>query len=214
MWATTPTAGVTYSPNNMATTPGITFNNAGTYTVMLMATNAGGTAMATQTINVNSSPSLTIVSTSSVLCVGHTATITASGGTTYTWTSPASNSPSIAVSPTVTTIYSINSTNANGCSSFAIFTQTVSPCTGVESIAGTSQNVSLYPNPNNGNFTIQSGSDITLSIVNELGQLVKTINLDNSNNHQYVIDGLQSGIYFVTGNNGTTIVRQKVVVAK
>lgn len=43
VWSTSPATGVTYNPNNTATNPSITFNNAGTYTVTCAATNSLGT---------------------------------------------------------------------------------------------------------------------------------------------------------------------------
>lgn len=42
-WSASPAAGVVFSPNNANAAPGIKFNNAGTYTLVLAATNSAGT---------------------------------------------------------------------------------------------------------------------------------------------------------------------------
>jgi Secretion system C-terminal sorting domain len=70
--------------------------------------------------------------------------------------------------------------------------------------------VNLYPNPTNGLFTIETNNSNTIQIdlVNKLGQIVKTQNLDPQNN---VIDAqnLSTGIYIVkiTDKNKTSIKR-------
>lgn len=48
------------------------------------------------------------------ICVGQTATLSANGGTNYSW-SNGSNSASISVTPNVTTTYTVTATNPNGC---------------------------------------------------------------------------------------------------
>lgn len=53
-WSTNPSTGVTYSPNNTATQPAITFANPGTYTVTVLASNTSGTSTASQTIAITS----------------------------------------------------------------------------------------------------------------------------------------------------------------
>ena len=49
------------------------------------------------------------------MCISQTATLTASGANSYTWSSGSNNSYEI-VTPTITSLYSVNGTNANGCS--------------------------------------------------------------------------------------------------
>jgi len=68
----------------------------------------------------------------------------------------------------------------------------------------------IFPNPNNGSFTIQSTEKSDLYILNALGQTIKTIHLDNQN--QSVISDLTSGVYFVAGSNFS--LRKKIVVIK
>ena len=73
----------------------------------------GCTNTATKSVTVNTLPSVLITGTTS-LCSGNSISLTASGATTYTW-STTSNSNSISVSPTVNTSYIVSGTDANGC---------------------------------------------------------------------------------------------------
>ncbi len=216
IWSTNPVAGVTYNPNNTAVSPTLAFSIPGTYSVMLMATSIAGSNATMQTFTVNPVPVLTIASTASILCAGNTATLTASGATSYTWSANAGGvtTTTAAVSPTVNTTYSITGVNSFGCSATKSFVQGVSPCLGITAISSSQEIFNLYPNPNNGAFTVKAESDIVLNITNDLGQLVKTIVLSESNGHQTMVNDLQNGIYFVYGNNNNIIVKQKVVVMK
>jgi len=62
-----------------------------------------------------------------------------------------------------------------------------------------STDVLIYPNPNNGNFYIQSGKDIRyLKIVNGLGQIVFSTQMPSGNGQPMELNlPLTSGIYFI-----------------
>lgn len=141
-------------------------------------------------------PTISVATTSSILCTGETATLTASGtSSTYTW-STGNNSPSIIVTPTTTTDYTISGTS-NQCSTSVVVTQTVDLCTGIATIQTNENAVSVFPNPNNGQFTIssQNSDNATFYIYNQLGELVKHQTL---NTNQTVIDTeLSDGVYHV-----------------
>ncbi|MBA3680520.1 MAG: gliding motility-associated C-terminal domain-containing protein [Bacteroidetes bacterium] len=109
------------SPVSTATNPPHTYSVIGNYTVSLTVTDINGcTDVKTSTVSIfNFTPGIVNGST---ICYGETTTVSASGGTSYTW-SPASqvSNTSIAnpaVSPTVTTIYTVtilNTTGSNNC---------------------------------------------------------------------------------------------------
>lgn len=75
---------------------------------------------ATTQITVNPNPTVAVVSTNSV-CIGTSASITANGADTYSW-STGSTTNSITETPTITTTYTVTGTDINSC----INTQTVS----------------------------------------------------------------------------------------
>jgi len=72
----------------------------------------------------------------------------------------------------------------------------------------------IYPNPNNGEFVVRSNSDISLTLINELGQIVRTVMVTESNNHTVSVSDLAKGIYFMTGQKDGAQIHQKIVVVK
>ncbi len=92
-----------------------------TYTV-LGANPTGCAGVNTIQIIVNPIPSLTLTASPSFsLCIGNTATLTASGANSYTWSSPSTISSSIVVTPTAITVYTVVGLSSVGC-------QTVQTC--------------------------------------------------------------------------------------
>ncbi|MES2760554.1 MAG: T9SS type A sorting domain-containing protein [Bacteroidota bacterium] len=81
----------------------------------VVATNTINGCVVTETVNitVNALPSLSVTGTTNI-CNGSTTNLTASGATTYTWDSGA-NTTSISVTPSVTTTYTVNGIDGNGC---------------------------------------------------------------------------------------------------
>ncbi len=115
----------TYSWSTSQTTPTIFVTPASntTYTI----TGTVGSCSNTKTVSVTVGPNLGInlAATSTVFCSGGSATITANGASSYTW-STSSNNTSITVSPAVTTTYTVNGT-AGACSGSAAITISVNP---------------------------------------------------------------------------------------
>jgi hypothetical protein len=165
------------------------------------------------TITVFNNPTVTIVATKTVVCKSDPAiTLTGTGAVTYTWSTNAT-SLAISVKPQVTTTYTVSGTDANGCKSSASKQIVVNTCNSVGELSGAEKGLNVYPNPSNGTFQIQSETDIELTIVNELGQEIKTIKLTSQNEHTVQIDDLAKGIYFIVGQNNTVKINQKIVVA-
>lgn len=102
--------------SNVAVSPTVTT----TYTVD-GDNGVGCISSGTVTVNVDALPSLSITASPTVLCSAGSITLTASGGTTYTWNPGGASSASIVDSPTITTTYTVSSDNASGC----IGTQTI-----------------------------------------------------------------------------------------
>jgi hypothetical protein len=72
--------------------------------------------------------------------------------------------------------------------------------------------LSAYPNPNNGEFTISSTHEGSFRIINELGQLVQVVEITKENNLQTKVEVIAKGVYFVTGIVGGEVVTSKIVV--
>jgi hypothetical protein len=165
-----------------------------------------------QSVSVTATPVVLANSSSSVICTGQTASLTASGAVTYVWNTTATTSV-IAVTPTVTTSYTVTGTS-NGCTASSVVSQSVSACTGISQNTISDNALLIYPNPNNGLFTISATSEITLNVINNLGQIVKTVSLTEANNYNTSVSDLSSGIYFIVSKNNQQVVSKKIVVAK
>lgn len=156
---------------------------------------------ATVCLNINSTPTVSATLASSVICgppFQGTATINASGATTYTWNTSATGS-SIVVSPSITTTYTVTGTDVNGCYNTAIITQSVDACTGLRQMGGDSSGLEVYPNPNNGVFNVyikNISSTMNVSILNVIGQVVFSQKINNVNT-EIDLKEFGNGIYFI-----------------
>jgi hypothetical protein len=140
-------------------------------------------------------PVITVVSSASLLCDGQSATITANGANTYTWSTNVTGNQ-IVVSPTSTTTYTVYGTSAFGCDTNFAFTQNVVSCTGIQS-NNLSNSFQIYPNPNMGAFQIEISSELIgteLRFYNNLGQLIKTQKLESAKNKIQI--NVASGVYY------------------
>lgn len=115
-----------YQWSNGATTQSIRVKTSGNYTVT--ATNAAGFTgtSAPTAVTVNAKPNLTVTANGpTTFCSGNNLTLTASGGSSYLWSTGATT-PSIMV--TTSGNYSVTATNAGGCSAVsAAIVVTVNP---------------------------------------------------------------------------------------
>ncbi len=121
-------AGATYSwtgPNGWTSNlqnpviQNTTTSMSGEYTLTMIFD--GDTGVASTTVLITTQPNIVITPSLQGLCAGDTVTFTASGGTTYLW-STGETTPSITVSPTVTTVYTVTGTANGGCSATATAT--------------------------------------------------------------------------------------------
>lgn len=149
-------------------------------------------------VTVNPNPTVTAVSSASVICAGQSATLTANGATSYTYYPGAITGNPIAPSPSVTTTYTINGIDGNGCFHSTTLVQTVVSCTGVsENSYGIS--IEVYPNPNNGEFILNINSPIenfSCELVNILGQPVLKTEI-NELKQKIQISEIAGGIYYL-----------------
>ena len=70
-------------------------------------------------------------------------------------------------------------------------------------------NVSVFPNPNNGEFTVRCDNMSRITVYNVIGSVVKDI---ETNTDSFIIEGLNSGVYFVNIRNNDSNIIKKVVV--
>jgi len=143
------TGGATYSWDNATSLDNSAINNPNaspttTTTYTVTGTNTTGcTATDQVTVTVNPIPVAT-VSPDVSICLGENTTITASGGTQYSWDIPAS-SASQTVSPTNTTTYTVTVSDGStaNCNATAQVTVTVNP---IPTITVTPPSADICPN--------------------------------------------------------------------
>ena len=107
---------------SVVVTPAITT----TYTVTGTDVN-GCVNTQTVTITVGAQPTITAAASASAICVGGSATLTATGGVTYNWMPGSLSGASVSVTPTTTTTYTVTGTVSAGCFNTATVTVTVNP---------------------------------------------------------------------------------------
>ncbi len=155
---------------------------------------------AISTVSVNANPLVTVTSNMPVLCVGQFATLTANGATSYVWNTSATTS-SISVAPISTTNYTVTGTNLAGCTGNFVFTQNVSICTGLETKNTNPIKLFAYPNPNSGNFTIESSEKIKVELLDVSGKTLLSQEIRDGIN-TIDINEFANGIYILKTNNG------------
>jgi len=123
-------------------------------------------------------PEIHIVAEKKVVCEGETVSLSASGATSYSW-STGQRSASIEISPSVTTTYFVIGANKEGCVNSAFFIQRVEECQG----SVTRLNMDVLPNPSTGYFLVKVqsiGTGLSLQIYNDFGKLVREEKVDSA----------------------------------
>ncbi|MBI4931197.1 MAG: T9SS type A sorting domain-containing protein [Bacteroidetes bacterium] len=123
----TASGGVVYYWNTGATTSIIIVSPSSTTSYSVQVANSSGcTAIASVTVTVNPNP-VANAGVDQTICSSSCATLTATGGGTYSWSPTGQITPSITVCPTAITNYTVTVTGANGCTATDAVTVFVAP---------------------------------------------------------------------------------------
>ena len=173
--------------------PVVSPNSNSSYTVAGTSTSGcKSQGFATSNLTVNANPTITV--NSGFICAGENFTIYPSGANTYSI-----QGGNAVVNPTINITYTVAGTSTAGCVSqtFATSSLTVNLCVGISNQNMALGGVSIYPNPNNGEFTIEllSVNNTYITITNVLGQIIKTQKAELMN--QINLNLYDKGIYFI-----------------
>jgi hypothetical protein len=184
----------TFSNGSAIATP--TANASYTVTGTSVAGCAGNAAISS--VSVSALPTVTVSSsTSGTICAGQSVSLTANGAATYSWNTGATTAV-IAVSPSVTTTYTVNGVAVNGCANVSTVTQNVNSCVGIQTTNSKQLAINVYPNPSNGNFTVELADGLAkvINVTDITGRVILTttssLDLVNVN-----ISTLSNGIYYI-----------------
>jgi hypothetical protein len=103
----------TWLPGNL-NFPIITVSPAAPTCYTVLGTAGACTNSAVQCINVNAASSFSIAGPGTV-CIGTSATFTASGANSYTWSIFNATTPTVWITPSVTSVYTATGSTSNGC---------------------------------------------------------------------------------------------------
>lgn len=116
----TASGGTTYAWSNTGgSNAAATFSPTTSTTYNVTVSNGTCTATASRLVTVNALPTAAISPATVAICNGESATLTASGGTTYAWSNSLGSGAAKTVSPTTGTTYSVTVTDANSCTATA-----------------------------------------------------------------------------------------------
>lgn len=209
----------TYAWTGGTTDSTLTVTTGGTYTLDIA--DACGSGSESVTVEELSTPVAGFTSTTSFATGIFTNTTTASGNTTYSWDFGDSNTstdtdPIHAYSNTITYTVTLTATNECGTSTFTD-TVALSPL-GLDDLF-LNGDVSVYPNPSKGEFTIDmtvlADSDITVQVENILGAIVYTStpgSVQGTYSENISLGNAPAGMYFVRVLAGEQQLVKKIIV--
>jgi len=201
---------------------------AGTATISYSVTNSCGTTDVTHAVTVDAANGGTITGADSVCKgAGHEVTLTASA-TGGTWTS--SNTVRAVVDATTGVVtgvstgsFTITYVVANTCGTFTVthvmYVRTPSKCvTGLgEAEHGAAAALKVFPNPNNGAFSISllSAGDepVMVVVTNIVGVQVRSFTMRTNNSRDIALD-VPSGIYLLSASMGSERYVTRITVSR
>ena len=184
-------------------TPNIT--NTTNYYVVAELNSCASAIGATVIATINANPVATITANGATLTVAET-------GASYQWINCGTNTniPGATLqSYTVTANgdYKVNVTK-NTCSvTSACANVTI---TSLDDYSQVDESFKIYPNPNNGDFAIEAEIGSEIEIVNQVGKLIRTVNVAGDKNIH--ITDLPSGIYMIKAHVNGKAITNKVVI--
>ncbi len=213
------TTGVTYSWSTGDTIPTITVNTTGTYSVVLTDTATGCTANDTIIVTVSTGPTAFFIFTTAGLSV--TFTNTSLEASSYFWDYGDGIGTSTMTSETyiyaTAGTYDVTLVAINPCGSDTIKIP-VTVTTGIAENNIATEQINVYPNPNEGVFTISftgfKNEKVQLAIIDMQGRRVieEQLTVNNELNKILDISSFSKGMYFLRVITSYNVLTRKILV--
>lgn len=199
-----------YTVNGTAVSNSLVVSPVNTSTYNVHGISSHGCPSATQQIilPVNQLPAVSAYISNSIICKGETTNIVLSGTAASYSLNGTSCQPIVTVNPSSSSVYTIVGRDVNGCEKSISSAVIVNACLAVVEIDRLNNPTNIYPNPNNGSFSITSGANQVALILNEIGQTLQQVQLLEDKETKIV--GLTPGIYFIV----TPKSRKKIIVTE
>lgn len=143
-------------------------------------------------VNINTYPVLTVPSLTTI-CKNESVTITAGGAATYSWSTGA-QTPTVFLSPSTTTVYTLSGSSPDGCTSSESFTIAVDPCTGITEKQ--QLRIKVFPNPVKNQLIIQSNVEGIVTLTDLYGRTLGDIKVTAGENN-ITVSSLEDGLYLM-----------------
>lgn len=169
-----------------------TYASVGSYTVKLIQYSICSSDTVNSIINITTiDPPVSILG-KTIFCKGEQRVLTASGANSYIWSNAATTN-TIAVSPTLTTVYTVTASTAS-CNVRKSFTVTVKDCIGLEAIEKST--MKIFPNPFQDYLNIENPENGTISFFTLSGKCIMTIQT-TAEQSKYFVEGIVQGVYLI-----------------
>ena len=209
------TPGYTFLWSNAATTEDISALSAGSYSCVVTDNN-GCIANVNDTLTSFTIPTVTLAITEDTVCVNDASFALTGGvptGGIYTGTAVTAGvfDPATASAGMNTITYTY--VDVNGCTGFNTDSIYVDACVGINTLFTQENNFTLFPNPNNGTFTLQLNMTAVAQVIvyDAIGQIVSSQYLQPSTQHQLQLE--TSGVYLIAviAENGQRSTKRVIV---
>jgi PKD repeat protein len=187
----------------------VTYTTAGPKTISLIITSANGcTDSVSKVANVNPVPVVDVLSTSNLTQDGKFNFTTNANGAKYLWLFGDGGRDSVKAPQyqyIIDGVYTVKLVviSDKGCVGYNTGTVSVNRL-GITPVSNFDGTVKMYPNPGTGNFALEfegiaAENLVSVAVLNNLGQKVANVNLNNIVNNKIAVDisAMAAGVYFV-----------------
>jgi hypothetical protein len=179
----TASGAVTYSWSSGSSLSLAIVNPSATTNFSVIGTNSLGCKnVANVVVVTNTLPIISISASSPSVCASSPVTFTALGGVTYTWNNGA-NGNTISVTPSITTVYTVNGTDANNA---CVNSQTISVTTASLPVITIAASASSVCPGASATFTANGAQTYSWNV----GAITNTINVAPSSTTVYLVNGI------------------------